>query len=174
MVGEAPGLGKTVNIPWPGPGFGDADYLYAFQKIVMPIAYEFAPDLVIISAGFDAAEGDELGQCLVTPPAYGHMTHMLCALAGGKVVVALEGGYNLDAISHSSLAVAQVLLGETPPELPALQASEVATEVVHQVARVQSRYWKSIDVKACGPPEGNPFLTWVNHAYRSSARDWAK
>jgi hypothetical protein len=43
-----------------------------------------------VSAGFDAAEGDALGQCLVTPPAYGHMTHMLCALAGGKVVVALE------------------------------------------------------------------------------------
>lgn len=45
-----------------------------------------------VSAGFDAAEGDALGQCLVTPPAYGHMTHMLCALAGGKVVVALEVG----------------------------------------------------------------------------------
>ena len=74
----------------------------------MPIAYEFAPDLVIseqdrarasramaddfssVSAGFDAAEGDSLGCCNVTPPAYGHMTHMLCALAGGKVVVALE------------------------------------------------------------------------------------
>lgn len=98
-----------MNIPWPCAGFGDADYIYAFQRIVMPIAYEFAPDLVIsepasacrrleydtdrtVSAGFDAAEGDALGQCLVTPPAYGHMTHMLCALAGGKVVVALEVG----------------------------------------------------------------------------------
>ena len=38
---------RSVNIPWPGSGHGDADYLYAFQKIVMPIAYEFAPDLVI-------------------------------------------------------------------------------------------------------------------------------
>ena len=70
----------------------------------MPIAYEFAPDLVIsqcllqslsgadgiVSAGFDAAEGDQLGQCHVSPAAYGHMTHMLCALASGKVVVALE------------------------------------------------------------------------------------
>lgn len=72
----------------------------------MPIAYEFAPDLVIsklsptridpskltnaVSAGFDAAKGDTLGGCEVTPPAYGHMTHMLCAVAGGKVVVALE------------------------------------------------------------------------------------
>jgi histone deacetylase 6 len=96
------------------------------------------------------------------------MTHMLCALAGGKVVVALEvgrpkrnvavtdeqGGYNLEAISRSALAVGQVLLGETPAELGAIEASEVATEVIHQVALVQSKYWKSIDLKACEPPEG--------------------
>ncbi|ORY22508.1 hypothetical protein BCR39DRAFT_551487 [Naematelia encephala] len=153
MVGEGPGEGRSVNIPWPSAGFGDGDYIYAFQKIVMPIAYEFDPDLVIISAGFDAAEGDMLGECHVSPAGYGHMTHMLCALAKGKVVVALEGGYNLDAISRSALAVAQVLLGETPAELNTLEASEVATEVIHEVAKVQGKYWKSIDVKACEPPE---------------------
>ncbi|WVQ79099.1 hypothetical protein IAT38_001193 [Cryptococcus sp. DSM 104549] len=151
--GQGEGLGKCVNVPWPGPGFGDADYIYAFQKIIMPIGYEFDPDLVIISAGFDAADGDQLGQCHVTPAAYGHMTHMLTALAGGKVVVALEGGYNLEAISNSALAVARVLLGETPAELGPMQASEVATEVVFQVAQQQSKYWKSINVKACEPPE---------------------
>lgn len=107
-----------------------------------------------VSAGFDAADGDHIGQCNVTPPAYGHMTHMLCALAGGKVVVALEGGYNFESISRSSLAVASVLLGETPPDLGPLQVSEVATEVVSQVARVQSKYWKSIDVKSCEVFEG--------------------
>ncbi|KAL7419556.1 Histone deacetylase hda1 [Cryptotrichosporon argae] len=155
VVGEGKGEGKSVNIPWPCGGFGDADYIYAFQKIVMPIAYEFAPDLVIISAGFDAADGDQLGGCNVTPAGYGHMTHMLCALAGGKVVVALEGGYNLRAISDSSLAVAQVLLGETPEELGPLEASELATEVVYQVAQVQSKYWKSINVPACEPTEAS-------------------
>lgn len=104
---------------------------------------------------------------------------MLCALAGGRVVVALEvsparcsadiqGGYNLEAISRSSLSVAQVLLGETPAELGQIEASEVATEVIHQVAKVQSKYWKSIDVKACEPPEGEfglwPSLTTVTSA----------
>lgn len=64
-----------------------------------------------------------------------------------------KGGYNLQAISDSALAVGQVLLGEPPAELPALQASEVATEVMHQVAKIQSEFWKSIDVKACEPPE---------------------
>lgn len=52
--------------------------------------------LISVSAGFDAADGDSLGQCHVTPPAYGHMTHMLCALAQGKVVVALEVGPAID------------------------------------------------------------------------------
>ena len=99
---------SSVNIPWPKAGMRDGDYLHAFQSIVMPIAIEFAPELVIswyhlyspdglltdltVSAGFDAAEGDELGECHVTPTGYAHMTHMLSGLAGGKLVVALEVG----------------------------------------------------------------------------------
>ncbi|KMU73108.1 histone deacetylase 15 [Coccidioides immitis RMSCC 3703] len=71
---------------------GDGDYLYAFQEVIMPIGYEFNPDLVIISAGFDAAAGDELGGCFVTPPCYAHMTSMLMNLANGKVAVCLEAG----------------------------------------------------------------------------------
>ncbi|KAG8906932.1 Histone deacetylase hda1 [Tulasnella sp. 403] len=151
--GEGPGLGTSVNIPWPTGGMQDADYLYAFMRIVMPIAYEFAPELVIISAGFDAADGDDLGECHVSPAGYAHMTHMLTCLAGGKVVVALEGGYNLTSISTSALAVAEILLGNPPPLLPQLTASEYATEAVWQVARIQSRFWKCIDPKALEPKE---------------------
>lgn len=82
--------GKNVNIPWPCKGMGDSSYMHAFQEIVMPISREFDPDLVIISAGFDAAAGDELGGCFVTPTCYAHMTHMLMSLANGKVAVCLE------------------------------------------------------------------------------------
>ena len=64
--------------------------MYAFQRVIMPIALEFNPDLVIVSAGFDAAAGDTLGGCFVTPAGYAHMTHMLMCLAEGKVVVCLE------------------------------------------------------------------------------------
>ena len=103
---------RNVNIPWPSQGMGDADYMFAFQQIIMPIAHEFDPDLVIgklynpspkrfclatpsltisiVSAGFDAAAGDELGGCFVSPACYGHMTHMLMNLAHGKVAVCLE------------------------------------------------------------------------------------
>jgi len=119
----------------------------------MPIAMEFAPELVIISAGFDAADGDDLGECHVTPTGYAHMTHMLSGLAGGKLVVALEGGYNLDSISSSALAVTKVILGEAPPELSPMVAGETATETIWQVAMEQSKYWKNVDPKACEPRE---------------------
>ncbi|OSX56322.1 hypothetical protein POSPLADRAFT_1175378 [Postia placenta MAD-698-R-SB12] len=151
--GQGPGLGYSVNIPWPQHGMGDADYILAFQKIVMPIAVEFAPELVIISAGFDAAEGDTLGECHVTPTGYAHMTYMLSSLAGGKLVVALEGGYSLDAISVSALAVAKILLGEAPPSLEPMIASDAATETIWHVAMEQSKYWKNVDPKSCDPLE---------------------
>ncbi|CAE6424634.1 unnamed protein product [Rhizoctonia solani] len=150
-VGIGAGKGKSVNIPWPEGHMGDADYMYAFLNIVMPIAYEFAPELVFISAGFDAAAGDTLGNCNVTPACYAHMTALLGTLAGGKLVVALEGGYNLDSISRSALAVTYALLGDSLPELPRLEASEIATEVVWQVARIQSQYWHCIQASSLEP-----------------------
>lgn len=140
-VGAREGLGTNVNIGWDNKGMGDGEYLAAFQKVVMPIAQEFDPDLVVISAGFDAAEGDALGLCHVTPQCYAHMTHMLMSLADGKVVAALEGGYNLHAISMSAVAVAQTLMGEPPPrmEIPALDAQ--ASRMLGKVQAYQAPYW---------------------------------
>ncbi|KAI1366365.1 histone deacetylase [Xylaria arbuscula] len=154
-VGHGLGKGKNVNIAWPSQGMGDGEYLAAFQKIVMPIAHEFNPDLVIISAGFDAADGDELGGCFVTPPCYAHMTHMLMSLAGGRVAVCLEGGYNLQAISNSALAVARTLMGEPPPQMEMPPISKEAARVLAKVQAVQAPYWECmrpgiIDVQQMG------------------------
>jgi len=66
----------------------------------------------------------------------------------------IQGGYNLDSISNSALAVARVLLGEAPEVLPPMLANEAASETVWLVAREQSKYWKSMDPKACEPKEG--------------------
>ncbi|KAI9735225.1 MAG: Histone deacetylase hda1 [Cirrosporium novae-zelandiae] len=148
FCGKGVGLGKNVNIPWPDHGMTDADYMFAFQNVVMPIAYEFDPDFVIISAGFDAAAGDELGGCFVTPPCYAHMTHMLMCLANGKLAVCLEGGYNLHAISKSALAVTRTLMGEPPDRLEQKAASKPAVLTVQAVIKQQSRYWKSLYPKA--------------------------
>ncbi|KAH3670322.1 hypothetical protein WICMUC_004891 [Wickerhamomyces mucosus] len=142
QVGEGDGVGTNVNIPWPVGGMGDADYMYAFRKVVMPICYEFDPDLVIISSGFDAAHGDMIGQCHVSPGCYGHMTHLLKSLAKGNLVVVLEGGYNLDSIAISALAVAKVLIGEPPDELQTKIPKIEAVETIDEVIRVQSKHFK--------------------------------
>ena len=71
----------------------------------MPIAREFAPEFVFISAGFDAAYGDPLGGMALSPAGYAYMTEQLCSLAQGRVLVALEGGYNLTSISRAACAV---------------------------------------------------------------------
>ncbi|CAG8648726.1 17698_t:CDS:10, partial [Acaulospora morrowiae] len=143
-VGGGDAKGKTINIPWPRSGMCDSDYIYAFNKVVMPIAFEFDPDIVIVSAGFDAAEGDPIGENHVSPVAYGHMTHMLKGLADGKLVLALEGGYNLESISKSALACVKVLLGESPARLGPIKPSQDCIETIHQVIRVQSRYWSCL------------------------------
>ncbi|KAF2744528.1 hypothetical protein M011DRAFT_470372 [Sporormia fimetaria CBS 119925] len=144
--GQGPGLGKNVNIPWAEHGMGDAEYLYAFQEVVVPIATEFDPDLVIISAGFDAAEGDMLGGCHVSPAGYAHMTHMLMRLAKGKIAVCLEGGYNLRSIARSALAVTRTLMLQPPDRLAEDLGppAESAIRTIAQVKQQQSRYWKSI------------------------------
>lgn len=142
--GAKQGSGKNVNIPWPTKGMGDAEYLFAFQHIVIPIATDFDPDLVIIAAGFDAADGDQLGGCHVTPACYAHMTHMLMSLAKGKLLVCLEGGYNLRSISKSALAVTRTLVGEVPDRIDNLKPQQSGVETVHMVAMQQSKFWSCI------------------------------
>lgn len=141
-VGEGAGEGFSVNIPWQNAGVGDADYMYAFHKVVIPIISEFDPDLVIVSAGFDAADGDIIGQCHVTPAGYGQLTHMLKGIAKGKLTVILEGGYNLDSISNSALGVAKVLVGEPPENTISTHPSFETIETVNEVMKIQSKYWK--------------------------------
>lgn len=144
QVGEGTGEGFNINIPWPIGGVGDADYIYAFRKVIMPVCNEFQPDLVIISSGFDAADGDVIGGCHVSPAGYGQMTHMLKSLAKGNLCVVLEGGYNLDSIAKSALRVAKVLIGEPPEELSKNLPKTETIEVIDDVIKIQSRYWKSL------------------------------
>lgn len=144
QTGEGAGEGLNVNIPWPVGGVGDADYIYAFRKVVMPVCYEFQPDLVIISSGFDAADGDVIGGCHVSPAGYGQMTHMLKSLAKGNLCVVLEGGYNLDSIAKSALRVAKVLIGEPPEELKQIHPKLESIEVIDDVIKIQSKYWRSL------------------------------
>ncbi|KAF3976008.1 hypothetical protein CMV_000755 [Castanea mollissima] len=114
MIGEGPGAGYNINVPWENGCCGDADYLAVWDHILIPVAKEFNPDIIIISAGFDAAVGDPLGGCRVTPYGYSVMLKKLMNFSQGKIVLALEGGYNLDSIANSVLACMQVLLENMP------------------------------------------------------------
>lgn len=144
-VGTMGAEGFCVNIPWSRGGVGDNDYIFAFQHVVLPIAQEFAPDFIIISAGFDAARGDPLGGCDVTPAGYACMTHMLNTLAGGKLLVILEGGYNLRSISSSATAVIKVLLGESPEnQFSKVAPTAACVQAVLDVFRIQTNFWPSL------------------------------
>ncbi|XP_078520855.1 protein deacetylase HDAC6 [Lissotriton helveticus] len=147
-VGHGSGAGFNVNIAWNNSKMGDAEYLMAFHRAVMPIAYEFNPDLVVVSAGFDAARGDPLGGCLVSPEGYAHMTHLLLGLAGGKIVVVLEGGYNLSSISESMTMCTRTLLGDTLPDLGKLRPPQRSAQLsVSNTVRVHKKYWKSLQLQ---------------------------
>ena len=136
-TGGGAGRGATVNVPWPG-GMGDAEYLAAFDRVLLPIAGDFRPDIVLVSAGFDAADGDPLGAMRVSPVGYAQMTARLSTLAGGRLVLALEGGYDLEAISRSAAACLRVLLGESPAALHLAEASPSAVRILEGVLRAHT------------------------------------
>ncbi|KAJ8245689.1 hypothetical protein GJAV_G00273430 [Gymnothorax javanicus] len=91
-MGKSQGAGFNINLPWNKVGMGNSDYLSAFFHVLLPAVYEFCPELVLVSAGFDSGIGDPEGHMMATPDVFAHLTHLLMALAGGKLCVVLEGG----------------------------------------------------------------------------------
>ncbi|KAJ4927310.1 hypothetical protein JOQ06_015043 [Pogonophryne albipinna] len=152
-VGAGAGEGFNVNVGWTGglnPPMGDAEYLAAFRAVVMPIAHEFSPDVVLVSAGFDAVEGhlSSLGGYKVTAKCFGFLTRQLMSLAGGRVVLALEGGHDLKAICDASEACVSALLGmEVEPLSQSVldqKPCENAVQSLQRVIQVQGEYWHSV------------------------------
>ena len=90
---------------------GDAEYVVAFERVILPIMTQFDRYLVLVSAGFDAAAGDPLGGMYVTPSMYGYMTHVLCTRFQ-RVGLVLEGGYSLGMLSACSVECVKSLLGK--------------------------------------------------------------
>ena len=107
-IGEGEGEGFTVNVPLTAHG-GDAVYRAAFEEVLLPIAEAYAPELVLVSAGFDAAVRDPLAQMEVTADAFGWMARALAGVAaksaGGRIALVLEGGYDLVSL-ESGLSAA--------------------------------------------------------------------
>jgi acetoin utilization deacetylase AcuC-like enzyme len=144
-IGEGAGKGYTVNIPL-SYGMGDDDYIYAFEEILIPIADSFKPEMVLVSAGFDAYYNDPLGGMAVTEEGYATMTKILLNIArkhcNGKTLFALEGGYDVKGLASSVKAVIVEMKGTpaTAPEKHGKPSGEI-TKVVNKVKEVLHPYW---------------------------------
>lgn len=110
--GEGEGLGSTLNVPLAG-GTGESVWLEAFERKIVPAVAAFDPQLILVSAGFDAHIDDPLGGMRVTESGYDQMIQQVCGLAErsacGRLVLVLEGGYAPAALARSVSAVLAVL-----------------------------------------------------------------
>ena len=112
--GKGDGVGTNINILWNQGGMANVEYSAAFTEAVLPALQGYQPDLILIACGLDAAKGDLLGDCGLTPDMYYTMTQSLLDVAGTNVpiVAVLEGGYNLDVCAACMEQVALALLDE--------------------------------------------------------------
>ncbi len=147
-VGKGEGEGFTVNVPLQA-GTTDTGYLYVLENILVPIAMDFKPEFVLVSAGFDAHINDPLASMNVTSSGFGLFTEMIKGIAekscDGKMVIALEGGYNLNALAESVLAVFESLLArDERSEKKADGIPEPMKKRVEEIRRAQRIYWSNV------------------------------
>jgi acetoin utilization deacetylase AcuC-like enzyme len=139
-IGRGAGTGTVVNMPL-SPGAGDYVFHELYEQIVMPIARRFGPDLILISAGFDAHWDDPLAGLGLSLQGYAWITHTLVSLAGelcdGRIVFTLEGGYHLDVLRHGVLNTFHALLGDTTVEDPIGPARRPEPDVAEYVASLR-------------------------------------
>jgi acetoin utilization deacetylase AcuC-like enzyme len=138
-IGQGAGIGTTVNVPLPA-GTGDTGYAQVYERIVWPVVQRFAPELIIVSAGFDAHWDDPLANMKLSLEGYDHLTRNLIAMAnevcGGKIVFILEGGYNLTSLSHGILNVAHALLGDSQVVDPLGSATGAETDISAHIEQI--------------------------------------
>jgi acetoin utilization deacetylase AcuC-like enzyme len=148
-VGRGAGKGFTINVPLP-PGQGDAAFFQIFQKILVPVAESFRPELILISAGFDTYIDDPLGGMNVTARGYRALTRIIMDLAethcSGRLVVTLEGGYHLAGLQISTAGVLRELSQEDSLTAAEITALETAPEppVLKEVIGIQSNFWPNL------------------------------
>jgi len=149
-IGRGPGEGYTVNIPLP-KGLGDSEYLTIFETLLNPLALEFEPDLILVSAGFDTHREDPLGGMRMTPLGFAALTRSLMRIADrccrGRLVLGLEGGYQVSVLGDCVRAVICELSGLSLGRLTGPSSKKHRKQVAQAVSRcvhVHRRFWKTI------------------------------
>jgi acetoin utilization deacetylase AcuC-like enzyme len=136
-AGEGEGEGFCINLPVP-PGAGEELWLSLVEHIAIPAAREYRPDLVLVSAGYDAHHDDPLADCMLETSTYGDLARIVRSLADGLGVPAgavLEGGYELGALSSSVAATMEALAAGGEPR--SVEPDALTKAAAEQV----SRYW---------------------------------
>jgi acetoin utilization deacetylase AcuC-like enzyme len=146
-VGEGKGEGLTVNIPLHA-GKTDSDYLHIFNKILHPIAAEYKPEFLLVSAGFDIYAGDPLGGMQITKEGFAAMTSELMKIASEnghqRVLLSLEGGYNLQGLQDGVEHVLCQLSGEASVHPIEPTASSLTERELAPVIEIQKKYWNTL------------------------------
>ncbi|MDF1660833.1 MAG: histone deacetylase [Planctomycetota bacterium] len=142
-VGGGDGRGFTVNCPLPA-GMADGDYLKVFEEVLVPVAESYKPQLILVSAGFDAHIRDPLGAMNVSEDGYADLCGMVLNLAqrfsDGRLALFLEGGYDLQGLEKSVRSCIQVLTGKTPPQIKA-SAQKGGDKAIEFARAAQAPYW---------------------------------
>ena len=151
-IGRGKGLGYTINVPL-RTGPGDNEFVKIFNQILKPVALEYKPELVLLSAGFDIYFQDPLGGMKVTPKGFACLARVLLDIAeaccGGKFAVTLEGGYHIGGLTSSAKTVLNEMRGETrvsAEELArmAAEANPSIDNIIGSVVNTLKPYWKSL------------------------------
>jgi acetoin utilization deacetylase AcuC-like enzyme len=144
-VGTGSAKGYTVNVPLPG-GQGDDDFVWIYQEVLEPIAAQFRPDLVLVSAGFDTYHLDPLGGMGMTEGGYAEITRLLMRIADtccqGRIVLTLEGGYHLEGLAQSVKRVILALQGTGSAPIASPKPSRTTEQIVQHICDIQKAYWK--------------------------------
>lgn len=142
-MGTPQAAGATLNVPLPF-GVGDRGYAQVFAEVIGPALRRYRPQLILVSAGYDAHWSDPLGPMTLSVRGYAQLTRTLCDLAdelcGGRIVLVLEGGYNLDALGACVVAALWVLLGREPGPDPIGEVRVGEPDLGQVIAALRERH----------------------------------
>ena len=143
-MGVGKGEGFTVNVPLPA-GCADGEYVFVFQEIITRVAEKYAPEWILVSAGFDPHWRDPLGGMGLTEVGFAAMAQLLLDLGDqscdGRVAFLLEGGYDLVALKNSVGTVLEHMNRRHKSKVTRGQAEEEVQRLVKHVRGIQEKYW---------------------------------